>query len=254
MAATRTCATSISALALTYVAGILPNTTVWASGTAPLPPKKWSGRGRPPKLLRRDAKHQPISVKELALGLPKRAWRTIKWREGAAERLSSRFARVRVRVAHRDYKLTEQPAGRMAVDRVAKGRGRADQILALNACPKTSPSAGWSTSPSCAGASSATIRNSSRRSGSGISKGEDGVASTTTPRCSRNLPVLNQHLDDADWKNAAVLIAALHCPVGSIQQVAEGSLPLFFEQTLGQFAPSFIGCHAGSSFWSVTLV
>ena len=31
----------------------------------------------------------------------------IKWREGAAERLSSRFARVRVRVAHRDYNLTD---------------------------------------------------------------------------------------------------------------------------------------------------
>src|SRR5471032_1279567 len=46
--------TSISALGLTYVAGILPNTTVWTSDTAPLPPKKWSGKGRPPKLLRRD--------------------------------------------------------------------------------------------------------------------------------------------------------------------------------------------------------
>ena len=45
---------------------------------------------------------RPVSVKELALGLPKRAWRTITWREGSAERLSSRFARVRVRVAHRD--------------------------------------------------------------------------------------------------------------------------------------------------------
>src|SRR5450756_2789222 len=99
--------TSISALALTYVAGILPNTTVWTSDTAPLPPKKWSGKGRPPKLLRRDHKHKPISVKELALGLPKRAWRTIKWREGAAERLSSRFARARVCIAHRDYQLTE---------------------------------------------------------------------------------------------------------------------------------------------------
>ena len=33
---------SISALALTYVAGILPNTTVWTSDMAPLPPKKWS--------------------------------------------------------------------------------------------------------------------------------------------------------------------------------------------------------------------
>jgi SRSO17 transposase len=98
--------TSVSELALTYVAGNFPNTTVWTSDTAPLPPKKWSGRGRPPKRLRRDSKHQPISVKELALGLPKRAWGTIKWREGTAEWLSSRFARVRVCVAHRDYKLT----------------------------------------------------------------------------------------------------------------------------------------------------
>jgi SRSO17 transposase len=99
--------TRISALALTYVAGILPNTTVWMSDTGPLPPKRWSGHGRPPKRLRRDRRHKPISVKELALGLPKRAWRTIKWREGTAGRLSSRFARVRVRVAHRDYTLRE---------------------------------------------------------------------------------------------------------------------------------------------------
>ena len=99
--------TNITTLGLSYVAGIRPNTTVWPPGTAPLPPKRWSGRGRPPKLMRRDGKHQPISVKELALGLPKRAWRTIKWREGTAEWLSSRFARVRVRIAHRDYQLTE---------------------------------------------------------------------------------------------------------------------------------------------------
>jgi SRSO17 transposase len=92
---------------LSYVAGTRPNTTVWPLGTAPLRPKRWSGRGRPPKLIRRDGKHQPISLKQLAFGLPKHAWRTIKWREGTAERLSSRFARIRVRVAHRDYQLTE---------------------------------------------------------------------------------------------------------------------------------------------------
>jgi hypothetical protein len=40
-----------------------------------------------------------LSVKELALGLPKHAWRTITWREGSADRLRSRFARVRVRIA-----------------------------------------------------------------------------------------------------------------------------------------------------------
>ncbi len=98
---------SVSALALLYVAGILSNTTVWAPGTGPLPPKKWSGHGRVPTRMRRNAKHRPLSVKELALGLPKRAWRSIKWREGSADWLSSRFARVRVRAAHRDYNLTD---------------------------------------------------------------------------------------------------------------------------------------------------
>jgi SRSO17 transposase len=92
----------IIALGLTYVAGILSNTTVWAPGRGPLPPKTWSGRGRPPSRLRRDAEHSPVSVKDLALGLPKRAWRTIEWREGSAQALSSRFARVRVRAARRD--------------------------------------------------------------------------------------------------------------------------------------------------------
>jgi SRSO17 transposase len=99
--------TSITALGLMYVAGILPQTSVWASGEEPLPPKRWSGHGRPPKLLRRDTKHQPLSVKALALKLRSGAWRKITWREGAAAPLSSRFARVRVRVAHRDYWLTE---------------------------------------------------------------------------------------------------------------------------------------------------
>src|ERR1035437_9098277 len=49
---------NITTLGLSYVAGIMPNTPVWALGTGPLPPKKWSGRGRPPKLIRRDANHR----------------------------------------------------------------------------------------------------------------------------------------------------------------------------------------------------
>jgi SRSO17 transposase len=99
--------TGISALSLTYVAGILPHTTVWTPGTGPLPPKKWSGRGQRPMRLRRDDEHKPISVEELALSLPTRSWRSIEWREGTAEPLSSRFARVRVRAAHRDYTRSE---------------------------------------------------------------------------------------------------------------------------------------------------
>ena len=37
------------------------------------------------------------SVEALALDLPKSAWKTIKWRQGSAEVLKSRFARVRAR-------------------------------------------------------------------------------------------------------------------------------------------------------------
>lgn len=93
----------ITVLGLTYVAGLLSSTTVWAPGTGPLPPKPWSGRGRPPKLMRRNRQHQPAAVKALAIGLPAKAWRTITWRQGTNEKLTSRFARVRVRAAHRDY-------------------------------------------------------------------------------------------------------------------------------------------------------
>jgi SRSO17 transposase len=61
-----------------------------------------------------------ISAKQVALRLPAKAWRTIEWREGTNERLSSRFARVRVRVASirerserpaKEWLLIEWPEG-----------------------------------------------------------------------------------------------------------------------------------------------
>src|SRR5258707_12244702 len=84
---------NISTLGLSYVAGIQSHTTVWAPGTGPRPPKKWLGRGRRPKLLRRDEKHKPVSVKQLAPALPGHAWRKITCREAPAGKLASRFAR-----------------------------------------------------------------------------------------------------------------------------------------------------------------
>ena len=74
---------------------------------APLPPLPWSGRGRRPKLMRRDAEHSPVSVKALARDLPAARWQMISWREASAGALTSRFARVRVRAAHRDAWRTE---------------------------------------------------------------------------------------------------------------------------------------------------
>src|SRR4030095_3229760 len=88
-----------------------------AVAAAPRPPRRGWARGRPPTRARRDAKHRPVSVKDLALGLPQRAWRTIGGREAPAERLSSRFARLRVRAAHRgkrqgeEWLLIEWPQG-----------------------------------------------------------------------------------------------------------------------------------------------
>ena len=99
---------ALAALELSYVAGIVSNTSVWAPGTGPLPPKPYvPGRGRPTKQLRRDANHQPIKVKDLALSLPANAWRTITWREGTNVSLKSRFARLRTRIARRDFNRSE---------------------------------------------------------------------------------------------------------------------------------------------------
>ena len=94
-------------LGLRYVLGIRSATSVWPPGQAPLPPRPWSGRGRPPTRLRRSPEHRPVSAKELAQSLSQRAWRTITWREGSRAALTSRFAAVRVRPAHRDTLRSE---------------------------------------------------------------------------------------------------------------------------------------------------
>jgi SRSO17 transposase len=93
----------ITKLGLLYSVGIQSSTSLWPPGTEPLAPKPWSGRGRRTSLVCRDGAHKPVSAKELAIGLPKRAWRHVIWREGSNTPLASRFAAVRVRPGHRDY-------------------------------------------------------------------------------------------------------------------------------------------------------
>jgi SRSO17 transposase len=93
----------LTKLELQYVLGVQSSMTVWAPGKQPLPAKPRGKMGRPPRLLQRSTDHQPVSVKQLAMGLPAAAFKEITWREGTDRRLQSRFAAVRVRAAHRDY-------------------------------------------------------------------------------------------------------------------------------------------------------
>ena len=70
---------------------------------------------------RRTAKRQPVNVKTLAQGLPNSAFQNISWREGTNERLTGRFAALRVRCAGsnvgkarlipQQWLLIEWPAG-----------------------------------------------------------------------------------------------------------------------------------------------
>ena len=79
---------AIAALGLTYAAAILSTVKVCAVA---------------------EPDHR-VSVKTLALGLLKHVWRTITWRDGSAEKLTSRFTRVRVRTAPTKYWLSNLPA------------------------------------------------------------------------------------------------------------------------------------------------
>ena len=97
----------LTTLGFTYVVGITGAVSVWPEGQAPLPPKPWAGRGLKPTRLRHDAEHQPLSARALAMQLPRRRFHTVTWREGTNNALSSRFAALRVRCAHRDHLRVE---------------------------------------------------------------------------------------------------------------------------------------------------
>ncbi len=92
---------------LDYVLGVRVATSVWWDRHQPAPARPSAG-GRPRTRLVRDARHQPLSVREVARALPTKCWRTLAWRAGTTGALSSRFARVRVRAAHGNRARAEE--------------------------------------------------------------------------------------------------------------------------------------------------
>ena len=129
--------TGLTAIGLSYIVGIQSSTSLWSAGMGPLPPKAWSGRGRPPSLVRRDPEHKPVSARQLAQTLPESMWRSVTWREGTKGPLTSRFAAVRVRPAHRDYWRSAPRPEEWFLIEWPKGESEPDQILALD------PAAGY---------------------------------------------------------------------------------------------------------------
>ncbi len=102
----------LSELGLRYVVGVTGAVTVWPPGHAPLPPADYIGRGIVPtrQRLGEDEHQRPLSIKELAIELAPAQWRIVEWREGTNFTLRSRFARVRVRAAHREHRRTHMRA------------------------------------------------------------------------------------------------------------------------------------------------
>jgi SRSO17 transposase len=111
----------LSALGLSYMVGVTSAVVVWPPGVLPLPPKRYTGQGRPPLVPRRTARLQPMDVRALAMSLPNKVYRQITWREGSNAPLRGRFAAVRVRHAggnsgrarlrDEQWLLIEWPAG-----------------------------------------------------------------------------------------------------------------------------------------------
>ena len=63
---------AVTASGLTYVVGVQSTLSVWPPGVEPLPPKPWSGRGRPPSRMRRDGGHVPVPPRRWRGGFPRR--------------------------------------------------------------------------------------------------------------------------------------------------------------------------------------
>ena len=123
----------VTELGLEYVVGVQSSVTVWEPGKEPLPPVPRKKMGRPPRLLRRD--------RGSSAGFGKATGPVIAVRGVEDRHLAARHTvqtpvplRRRARPPGTSRLLESRTtSGRMAADRVAERRSRADQILAIHA-------------------------------------------------------------------------------------------------------------------------
>ena len=148
----------VTAMGLPYVVGVQSTLSVWPPDTEPLPPKPWSGRGRPPSRVRRDGEHAPVSAKTLAMGFPRRLGASSRGGKAPTKpcpRALPRCAYDPLREIGNGRRLIRSNGSSSNGPRAKKSR----QNTGFRPCPKTRPSTFSSTRRNCAGASSATTRN-----------------------------------------------------------------------------------------------
>ncbi|AKQ65125.1 Mobile element protein [Myxococcus hansupus] len=86
---------------LPYIVGIRGDSVLWPPGFAPPPiPPKSEGMSGPARTRYRYGDAKPIAAQKLAADLPPTAWKSVNWGEGAKGRKRSRFAALRIRIAH----------------------------------------------------------------------------------------------------------------------------------------------------------
>ena len=110
-------------LRLPYALGISSHLTVWLERPLQRPRLRRRLAGSP--VMRVDlGTERPVAVAKVADELPRRAWRTITWRNGTQRSRRARFAAVRVTPAHGGRQGTLAPEVWLLCEREAGSTGR----------------------------------------------------------------------------------------------------------------------------------
>lgn len=128
-------------------------------GTVPLPPQPKGKKGpSAPSAAPGWKGPAALTAKQLALCLSAADLRRVSWREGTRGAMRSRFAALRVRIAHRDYGASNHIPSNGCW---SNGRRMRKSLpnTGFRTCPHRSACANWSPSLNYAGVSSATTKS-----------------------------------------------------------------------------------------------
>jgi SRSO17 transposase len=122
-----------------YVLSVSAETTVFAPETTFAVPRRKGATGRPRVRLRPDRKPQAIT--EFVAGLDRQDWQTVVFRDGPdGEPMSSRFAFVRVRAAHRwQWGFATEPREEWLICEWPEGKAEPADYWLANLPPDTEP-------------------------------------------------------------------------------------------------------------------